>query len=322
MERRSFLKLTAATGVAATWLVSARAQSEGNAAGGSDQKLETAPTRILNVDGISHGYRRFGRHKGNPTLVCITHYRGSMDSWDPAVLNSLAEQREIVVFDNSGVGRSSGVPQNTVAATAQQANAFVRQLGLSKIDLYGFSLGGMIAQQITLDNPDLVRRLILNGTAPRGGEGFSPPAPEVAAFLARPPSTGEDLRQRMFFTQSDASQAAARKFVERTKLRKTDREPISGVEVVRAQSAAIDSWGNADKGNFEYLKQIKQPVLVVNGDNDIIVPTVNSYTLQKNLPNAQLAIYPDAGHASQFQYPNLFCRHVDLFLGSATEWPT
>lgn len=332
MERRGFVKWAAATAGIALWGADARAEgalrvsAEGVATSEETAQpttpFQNTPTKFIEANGIKHAYRRFGANTGSPPLVCIVHYRGTMDSWDPAIMNRLAADREIVLFDNAGIGRSGGTTPDNIADMAAQAFNVVRALGLTTIDLYGFSIGGFIAQQIVLDHPDLVRRLILNGTAPHGGEGFAPPAPEVAKFLARPPGAGEDLRVRMFFASSGPSQAAGMAFVERTKLRKDDREPGVSPEAVRGQSAAIQKWGAQEPGNFAYLRQISQPTLVVNGDQDIIVPTVNSYHLKDHLPNAQLIIYPDSGHGSQFQYPRLFCSHVNLFLQPSPEWPT
>jgi len=276
------------------------------------QTHETAPTRFIDANGIRYAYRSFGKESGVP-LVFLQHFRGTMDNWDPAVVNGLAKDRPVVLFDNAGIARSGGETPDNIAEMARDALAVIQALGLRQIDLLGFSIGGFVAQQVTLDRPDLVRRVILAGTGPQGGEGMDTFSPEVQAVATQEKAKPEDLLF-LFFAPTETSQAAGRAFLGRLGARKEDREPPSNDQVRRAQLVAIQAWGTPQGERYARLREIKQPVLVVNGNNDIMVPTVNSFILSQHLPNAQLILYPDSGHGSLFQYPALFVEHASLFL--------
>jgi pimeloyl-ACP methyl ester carboxylesterase len=178
----------------------------------------------------------------------------------------------------------------------------------------GFSIGGLIAQEITLQAPDLVRRLILVGTGPRSGESMDIGSPEGKEIFGATYEHPDDLWLAVHFTPSDSSQAAGRKFLHRFRLRSKDRDPEVTQQAALAQRAAIAKWGAKREHAWDYLKNIRQPTLVINGSDDVIIYTVNSYILQQNLPNAELIIYPDSAHGSLFQYPELFVRHVSIFL--------
>jgi pimeloyl-ACP methyl ester carboxylesterase len=282
---------------------------------------ETAPTNFIDAGGVRYSFRRYGKTNGALPLLCLPHYRGTMDSWDPAVTNRLALDREIVMFDSAGIGRSGGTTPDNVPDMAKHALTFLDALGLGKIDLLGFSLGGFVAQQLVLNRPSLVRRMILAGTAPKGGEGFSPFSKEIDVLATLPKGANGDDRLALFFFPSETSKAAGRAYMSRLESRKEDREPHTTIEVMKNHRAAIFAWGKDHHGDFTYLKDIKQPVLVVNGCADLMIPTVNSYTLQRNLPNSQLIIYPDSAHAALFQYATLFSDHASLFLKSDVEWP-
>lgn len=220
--------------------------------------------------------------------------------------------RPVVLFDNAGVARSSGATPDTVRAMADHALAFIAALGLTRVDLLGFSLGGFIAQVMAAQRPDLVRRLILAGTGPEGGEGIQNLGTVVAQ--ARQASPAEP-RLYLFFEQSESSQEAGRAFVERAARRTSDRDPDSSEQTVGAQLTAIVRWG-ASPGpeRVTRLRAITQPVLVVNGKRDIMVPTINSYTLFQQLPDARLLLYPDSGHGALFQYADEFVREGLQFL--------
>jgi pimeloyl-ACP methyl ester carboxylesterase len=270
-----------------------------------------APTNFIEANGVTYAYRRLGQPNGVP-LVFLQHFTGTMDSWDPVVVDGFAQARPVILFDNQGVSRSSGTTPDTVAAMANDAVAFITALGLTQVDLLGFSLGGFIAQVIAAEHPALVRRLILAGTGPEGGEGIRnlPQALEQAQK-----TSPDDLRRYLFFEQTDTSQDAGRAFLKRQAQRTVDRDPESSQQTVGAQFTAIVAWGtDGDPRSARRLQQITQPVLVVNGKNDIMVPTTNSYTLFQRLPNARLSLYPDSGHGGLFQYGETFVDEGIRFL--------
>jgi pimeloyl-ACP methyl ester carboxylesterase len=273
----------------------------------------TAPTLFVDAAGVRFAYRRFGKTGGAP-LVFNMHFTGTMDHWDPAVTDGLAHDREVILFDNAGISRSSGEVPSSVEAMAANAAAFIKALGLAKVDVLGFSLGGLVAQELALSEPQLVRRLILVGTGPRSGEGMASLTPEAQQTFGAHYDEPDHLWLKVFFTPSEVSQAAGRAYLKRYRLRVDDRDPEVGDQVAPAQLEALAKWGAPRENPFEYLKAIAQPTLVVNGGTDVIVYSVNSWILQQHLPNAQLILYPDANHGSQYQYPDRFVRHVSLFL--------
>ena len=273
----------------------------------------TAPTQYVEARGIRFAYRRFGKAGGIP-LVFNQHFTGTLDHWDPAVTDGLAQGREVILFDNAGISNSTGAVPTTIEGMGANAIAFVEALGLTQVDVLGFSIGGLVAQEITLQAPTLVRRLVLVGTGPRGGEGMAALTPEAQQIFGASYNPPENLWLKVHFTESAASQAAGREFLKRFLRRTEDRDPPVNDRVAPAQLEALSKWGVQRQGSYEYLKSITQPTLVINGDNDVIIYTINSYILQQNIPNAQLILYPDANHGSQYQYPALFVRHVDMFL--------
>jgi pimeloyl-ACP methyl ester carboxylesterase len=277
---------------------------------------QTAPTQYVEANGTRFAYRRFGR-AGTVPLVFNMHFMGTMDHWDPAVTDGFAKDREVILFDNAGVSSSSGEVPETFAQMGANAIAFIKALGLRQVDVLGFSIGGLVAQEITLQAPDLVRRLVLVGTGPRSGESMDTGTPEGKEIFGATYANPDDLWLRVHFTPSLQSQAAGREFVKRSRLRSKDRDPEVSQKSALAQRAAIGRWGAKRDRAWDYLKDIKQPVLVVNGSDDVIIYTINSYILQQNLPNAQLIIYPDSAHGSLFQYPQLFVRHAAMFLDQA-----
>ncbi len=198
---------------------------------------------------------------------------------------------------------------------ARHAAAFIDALGLEQIDLLGFSLGGFVAQQLTLDRPKHVRHLVLVGTGPRSGEEMATLTPEAKAMFGKTYAVPDELWLEVFFSPTQTSQVAGRAFLQRLRARKENRDPSINEKVAPAQIAALEEWGAPRNEPCVYLKNIKQPVLIINGSNDVIIYTVNSFILQRNLPNAQLIIYPDSNHGSQYQFPELFVEHVKLFLG-------
>jgi len=277
------------------------------------QTHNTAPTQFLEADGIRFAYRRFGNPVGAPTVL-LQHFMGNLENYDPAITDALAMGREVILTDNAGVGLSTGSAPETVNGMARDAAALIDALRLEQVDLYGFSMGGYVAQQITVDRPELVRRLILVGTGPRGGEGMAQLAPETAPLFATIYDPQDLMWLPIFFSPSDASQAAGRHYLERIRARTEDRDVPVSTATVAAHSRAAREWGAAAPGSYDYLSGISQPTLVINGSNDIVVPTVNSYILQQNLPNAELILFPDSNHGSHFQFTERFNRYVTDFL--------
>jgi pimeloyl-ACP methyl ester carboxylesterase len=274
-----------------------------------------APTKFVQVGNERYAYRRFGSGPGRP-LLFLQHFTGTLDNWDYAVTDPIALGRQVILFDNAGIGRSSGNVPQTIAGMAEHALAFVDALGLNEVDVLGFSLGGMVAQEIALERPTLVRRMLLVGTAPEGGEDIMHlEKPELQEILNNPDLQGLQMLVKLFFTSSESSQTAGQAFVARLAERK-DWEPISGPEVAQSQIAAFRAWERVNGDRFAKLRKIKQPCLVVNGVFDTMIPVRNSYALAEHLPKAMLLTYPDAGHGSLFQFHESFVKQASLFLDS------
>ncbi|MEI5526509.1 alpha/beta hydrolase [Streptomyces brasiliscabiei] len=276
----------------------------------SDTHL-TAPTQYVEVDGDRFAYRRWGKPSGVPIFL-VQHLRGGMDHWDPLLTDGLAEGREVILFNGRGIASSSGKPRNRMEDMADDIAAVIRALGLEQVDLLGFSIGGWEAEEVTLRHPELVRKLLLLGTGVRGGDPtMDPKVPEVAT---NPVPTVEDFLF-LFFGRSEAAVEAGRAFWERRHQR-ADQDPPSSLEVAQAQLEAVTAYGEPLPGEnpYAYLNAITQPTLVLNGTNDVMVASINSWHLAQNIPNAQLLIYPDAGHGAHFQYPERFLKHALQFL--------
>jgi pimeloyl-ACP methyl ester carboxylesterase len=273
---------------------------------------DTAPTQYTEASRTHFAYRRFGI-PGRPPLVFFQHFMGTLDDHDPALSDAFASDREVILFNNTGVASSTGTVPDTIEAMARDAITFTDALGLTTIDIVAHSMGGLVAQEVTLARPDLVRRLVLVGTGPRGGEGLGALPAWVAELFTRKYQQQEEMWLPILFAPTQTSQAAGRAYVERI-LTRADRDTPVSDQSIAAQRAALAAYGAAKDPSYAHLKGLELPVLVVNGSDDIVIPTINSYILQQFLPNAELILYPDANHGSHFQYPELFTRHTRIFL--------
>lgn len=257
---------------------------------------ETVPTTFIDVKGTRFAYRIFGKNTGIP-VVFLQHFTGTMDNWDPAVTNGLAKNHTVILFDNKGVGSSAGKTPDSIVEMADDAIDFIYALGFEKVDLLGFSLGGFIAQNLAETYPDLIRKVILAGTGPKGGEGITELLTVVNAAMSDGP--GKVLRN-LFFTKTEPGIAAGEEFLQRLQSRKVNRDSPASEDTINAQAKAIITFGHeADAANLQ-LRNIKQPVLIANGTEDIMVPSVNSYILSKELINSKLVLWGDAGHGGLF----------------------
>lgn len=272
---------------------------------------KNVPTQTLTAGGVTFAYRELGRQHGGTPVVMLTHLAAVLDNWDPRIVDGLAAHHHVIAVDNRGIGASSGSPADSVEQMADDAVTFIKAKGYSQVDLLGFSLGGMVAQEIVLKEPALVRKLVLAGTGPAGGEGISTVAGVTFYDILRGLFTGQDAKQFLFFTRTPSGIEAGKAFLARLQERTENRDQDISVSAFMAQLEALRVWGQKTPAD---LSVVKQPVLVVNGEHDRMVPTVNTHDLAKRLPNSQLVIYPDAGHGGLFQYHADFVRSTLEFL--------
>ncbi|HEY9049390.1 MAG TPA: alpha/beta hydrolase [Ohtaekwangia sp.] len=271
---------------------------------------ETVPTQYVDVKGSKFAYRSFGKQGGIP-IIFLQHFTGTMDNWDPAVTNALAKNHHVILFNNKGVSTSSGKTPDSVAEMANDALDFIKALGYSQVDLLGFSLGGFIAQNIAANHPSLVRKVVLAGTGPIGSEGITNLESVINEGFKDGPA---NALINLFFTKSEESINAGRAFMKRLQLRTNERDTPSTNETIGAQAKAIITFGYLKDDDHKQLSAIKQPVLIVNGTSDLIVPSINSYVLSQHIINSKLIIWGDAGHGGLFQYHEDFVREVEIFL--------
>ena len=282
---------------------------------------QNANNQFVEVEGNRFAYRKLGKSGSVPLVLCH-RFRGTMDHWDPVFLDVLASEREVIAFDNAGVGFSAGDTPDSIAGMAQFAEKFIRALGLSKVDVLGWSMGGTVAQQLTLDHPSLVRRLVLGGTSPGGvtdaprvlGVADSLRAPEKVWQVSGKPVNDDEDFLYLFYTESQNSREAGMASLKRIALRQAKSQAAVRLESVMAQVKAIQAWGAGKDSALPRLGEITAPTFVANGTRDIMVHAYNSYVMAQKIPYAELVLYPDAGHGFLFQYPERFARDVLQFL--------
>jgi len=259
----------------------------------------SAPTKSLSAGGVNFAYRELGQRNGGTPIVFLGHLAAVLDNWDPRVVDGIAAKHHVIVFDNRGIGASTGSPANSMEQMADDAITFIKGMGFKQVDLFGFSMGGMISQEIVLKEPQLVRKMILAGTGPAGGDGISTVAGVANYDLIRASLSGQDPKQFLFFTRTPNGIEAGKAYLKRLAERSANRDKDISVSAYVAQLQALSAWGQKRPAD---LSVIKQPVFVANGDDDRMVPTKNSYDLARRLPNSTLTIYPDAGHGGVFQF--------------------
>jgi pimeloyl-ACP methyl ester carboxylesterase len=269
-----------------------------------------APARTITAGGVTYAYRELGP-KGEIPVIFFAHLAATLDNWDPRVIDGIAAKHRVITFDNRGVGASTGSTPDTIQAMAKDAITFIRALGLAEVDLLAFSLGGMIAQVIVQEEPQLVRRLILAGTGPAGGEGIEKVTAISNRDVLRGLLTFQDPKQFLFFTRTPNGRRAGKEFLARLKERTENRDKAISLRSYRAQLKAIHRWGLEHPSD---LSIIGQPVLVANGESDRMVPTTNSVDLARRLSDSELVIYPDAGHGGIFQFHGQFVEKALKFL--------
>lgn len=271
----------------------------------------TVPTQFISADGVSFAYREYGQQNGGTPVIFLNHLAAVLDNWDPRIIDGIAAKHHVVIFDNRGVGASTGEPAKSIEQMADDAITFIQVKGFKQVDLFGFSMGGMISQEIVLKQPQLIRKMILSGTGPAGGTGISTVGRVSNWDLVRGMATRQDPKVYLFFTRTENGKAAAKEFVQHINERTENRDKEITLTAYRAQLKALKKWGNKKPAD---LSIIQQPVLVANGDHDRMVPTVNTYDLAKRLPNSSLIIYPDAGHGGIFQFNQDFVKQSLTFL--------
>ncbi|QCX50784.1 alpha/beta hydrolase [Ralstonia pseudosolanacearum] len=301
------LALAATLASTSAWAVDAvpvdAAQSSQTMGQVSEDSWKNVPTQTITAGGVDFAYRELGKSNGGTPVVFLVHLAAVLDNWDPRVVEGIAAKHHVITFDNRGIGASSGSPSNSIEQMADDAITFIKAMGFKQVDLLGFSMGGMIAQEMVLKEPQLIRKMVLAGTGPAGGEGISSVTGVTFYDMLRGFFTGQDAKQFLFFTRTPNGIEAGKAFLARLKERTENRDKEISVSAFMAQLSALRAWGSKPPAD---LSVIKQPVLVVNGDDDRMVPTSNSRDLARRLPNSQLIIYPDAGHGAAFQFHDDF----------------
>lgn len=271
---------------------------------------QVAANQFIQAEGVTYAYRELGPKTGDP-IVMLSPLGGTMDDWDPAITNGLAARYKVILFDIPGAGLSGGQTPDSIAGMAKDVIGFIKALGLQKVNLVGFSMGSFIAQQIVLTEPGLVNKMVLTGTGPKGALGLSD-LPTLLAAAAN--LNAEDRFLKFGFTDSEASIKAGKLSYARIQKRTTDRDLPASEASGGAQLHAVLNWAQATPGALDELKQVKQPVLIIQGQEDIPVPVQNAENMAQSLPNSRLVVYPDSGHAALFQNATAFVREaLDFF---------
>ena len=282
---------------------------------GMEPTYSELPNSSVNAaNGIDYAYRDTGGHDGTTPLLLLQHFRGNLDSWDPALVDGLATSRRVITYDYAGVGGSSGATADTIEQTARDSIAFVAALGLGQVDVLGFSIGSFVAQEIALRRPALVRRLVLASSAPKGAPGMHGWAPDVIGAVGTPQTSPAEYLS-VFFASSEASQQAGKEALGRMYARTSDRDQTTDWATRAAQYDAVCAWGIPDHAALERVSAIDMPVFVANGDSDPMILPRYSYLLAGLIPQARLKIYPDAAHGFLFQHHVEFAADVTEFLG-------
>ena len=269
-----------------------------------------APAHTVSAGGVSYAYRELGPKGGIPVIFFV-HLAATLDNWDPRIIDPIAQRHHVIAFDNRGVGASTGTVPDTIEAMADDAYAFITALGFSTVDVFSFSLGGMVAQALVFKHPDLVRKLILTGTGPAGGKDIDKVAGTTYYDTLRATLTRKDPKEFLFFNRDDVGKRAAHAFVERLKERTADRDAKISVKAFQTQLKAIKRWGRATPAD---LSAVTQPTLIANGDNDRMVPSALSQDMHRRIAGSQLVIYPNSGHGGIFQYHREFASAAIEFL--------
>jgi len=281
----------------------------------TETRYANTPNKTVDVGGTIFAYRELGIASGVPVIL-LNHLAAVMDNWDPRVVDGIAAKHRAIAFDNRGIGGTRGSTPDTIEAMARDAIAFIRALGFEKVDLLGFSLGGMVAQVIAKLEPQLVRKMILAGTGPAGGVGIDKVTRITIVDMLKGYLTFKDPKHYLFFTTTANGRRAAGRFIERLKERTEDRDKPISFGAFCAQLRAIHAWGVQQPSD---LSTIRQPVFVANGDHDRMVPTSNTVDLARRLPDSEIKIYPDAGHGGIFQFHDEFVAQALEFLGRSTQ---
>jgi len=271
---------------------------------------KNAPTRTITAGGSTYAYRELGPKGGIP-VVFFVHLAATLDNWDPRIIDPIAKNHHVIAFDNTGVGASTGQVPDTVEAMADDAYTFITALGLDKIDIFSFSLGGFVAQALVVKHPELVRKLVLTGTGPKGGKDIDKVAGVTYFDILRATLTRSDPKEFLFFNRNATGKPAARAFVKRLEERTVDRDAPIRLRALQTQLKAIKKWG---RGTPHDLSKLTQPTLIANGDNDRMVPSVLSEDLHRRIEGSELIIYPDSGHGGVFQFHNKFAPAAVEFL--------